>query len=218
MAEIWGLAVTAAVGLYSANQANSAAKDGARAQQAGLDAATAEQRRQYDQSREDRAPWLEAGQGALAQMQALNNGDFSSFKESPDYQWTLDQGFKGLDRSAAARGGLYGGGHSADLIDYGQGQASRQYGTYYSRLSDLANGGNATAGALGTLGANFANNVGANAIQGGQNRASSYNQQANNNSQFAAGLGNAFGQWYGNNSAQNGGGSGWYLGNNPGRG
>lgn len=214
----WVAVATVAVGAYSANRSNAAAKDGARAQQQGLDAATAEQQRQYDLAREDRKPWLEAGQGALAQMQQLNSGDFSSFKESPDYQWTLDQGFKGLDRSAAARGGLYGGGHSADLVDYGQGQASKQYGTYYSRLSDLATGGNATAGALGALGANYANNVGANAIQGGMNRASSYNQQANNNSQFAAGLGGAFSNWYGNNSAQNGGGTGWYLGNNPGKG
>lgn len=214
----WVAVASVAVGAYSASQANSAAKDGARAQQAGLDAATAEQQRQYNQTREDQMPWLQAGQSALSQMQQLNSGDFSSFKESPDYQWTLDQGYKGLDRSAAARGGLYSGGHSADLVDYGQGQASKQYGTYYSRLSDLANGGNATAGTLGTLGANYANQVGQNAIQGGNNRASSYQTQANNNSQFAAGAVNAFGNWYGNNSAQNGGGSGWYLGNNPGKG
>lgn len=214
----WVAVATVAVGAYGADRQNAAAKDANRAQQQGLDAATAEQQRQYDLAREDRKPWLEAGQGALAQMQALNSGDFSSFKESPDYQWTLDQGFKGLDRSAAARGGLYSGGHSADLVDYGQGQASRQYGTYYSRLSDLANGGNATAGALGNLGANYANNVGANAIAGGQNRASSYQQQANNNSQFAAGLGGMFNNWYQNNSAANGGGTGWYLGNNPGKG
>lgn len=214
----WVAVASVAVGAYSANKANSAAKDGARAQQQGLDAATAEQRRQYDQTRQDQMPWLNAGTGALAQMQALNSGDFSSFKESPDYQWTLDQGYKGLDRSAAARGGLYSGGHSADLIDYGQGQASRQYGTFYSRLSDLATGGNATAGSLGSLGAMMANNIGNNAIQGGMNRASSYQQRANNNSQLAAGLGGALNNWYQNNSANNGGGTGWYLGNNPGKG
>lgn len=214
----WVAVASVAVGAYSANRQNSAAKDGARAQQQGLDAATGEQRRQYDQTREDQMPWLQAGQGALSQLQALNSGDYSSFKESPDYQFTLDQGFKGLDRSAAARGGLYSGGHSADLVNYGQGAASQQYGNYYNRLASLAGVGQTAANSLGGFGQNAANQIGYNAIQGGNNRASSYQAQGNNNSQFAAGLGGSLANWYQNNSAQNGGGTGWYLGNNPGKG
>lgn len=219
MAEIWAAAVaTVAVGAYTADQQRGAARDAANAQQDGLDAATAEQRRQYDQTRQDQMPWLQAGQGALGQLQALNSGDFSSYKESPDYKFRFDQGLQANDRSAAARGGLYGGGHSADLMSYGAGMASQGYGDYYNRLASLAGLGQTTASGLGSLGAGMANQIGNNAIMGGANRASSYQQNANTNSQFASGLGNAFGQWYGNNSAQNGGGSGWYLGQNPGRG
>jgi hypothetical protein len=214
----WAVAATVAVGLYSADQQAGAAEDAANAQRDGADAATAEQRRQYDQTRQDQMPWLNAGTSALGQMQALNSGDFSSFKESPDYQFTLQQGIQAGDRGAAARGGLYSGGHSADLMKYGQGLASQQYGTYYSRLSDLANGGNATAGSLGQLGGNMANQIGNNMNNAAAGRASSYLSRGDAYSQAAAGVGGAFNNWYQNNSAQNGGGSGWYLGSNPGKG
>lgn len=53
MAEIWGAAIAAGAGLAGGALASSGAKRAARAAQAGADAATAEQRRQYDQTRED---------------------------------------------------------------------------------------------------------------------------------------------------------------------
>lgn len=213
----WGVAV-AAIGAYGASQQAGAAKDGARAQRDAADAATAEQRRQYDQTREDQAPWLQAGQGALGQLQALNGGDFSSFKESPDYQFRFNEGMRGLDRSAAAKGGLYGGGHSADLLKYGAGMASQGYGDYYNRLASIAGVGQTTASGLGSLGMGMANQIGNNYQAAG--RASAYGSQGQADawSGFAAGLGGQVNNWYQNNSAKNGGGSGWYLGNNPGKG
>lgn len=214
----WGIAAAAVVGAYSANQQSKAAKGAANAQTRAADAATEEQRRQFDLTRQDQQPWLQAGQNALTQMQALNSGDFSSFKESPDYQFAFNQGLQGLDRSAAARGSLFSGGHSADLMQFGQGLASQNYSNFYNRLAGLSGTGQTTASGLGTLGANMAGNIGNNLMNAGNARASAYGNIADANSQLAGGIGGAFNNWYQRNSANNGGGTGWYLGNNPGKG
>jgi hypothetical protein len=72
MAEIWGAALaTVAVGAYSANQQKQAAKGAAGAAQRSADAATNEQARQYDQSRQDMLPWLNTGTAALNQLAAI---------------------------------------------------------------------------------------------------------------------------------------------------
>jgi hypothetical protein len=119
----------------------------------------AEQQRQFDLSRSDQMPWMQAGSSALGQMQALNSGDFSKFYQSPDYQFALDQGMKGLDRSAAARGRLYSGGYGQDLTNYAQGLATQNYGNYYGRLADMAGIGQSSAQNLAGYGAQKANQI-----------------------------------------------------------
>jgi hypothetical protein len=185
-------AITVGTTLYGASQQKGAAKSAANAQQQAADAATAEQARQYDQTRADQQPWMQAGQQALGQMQSLNSGDFSSFKQSPDYQFAFDQGLQGLDRSAASRGSLYSGGQSADLMKFGQGLASQNYNQYYNRLAGLSGAGQTTATGLGQLGQQYANNVGQIGLHQANNMASSYQQQANANSQAAGAVGGAF--------------------------
>ena len=157
---------------WSANKQAGAVKDGAKK-------SIAEQQRQFDLTRKDMMPWMQAGQGALGQMQALNSGDYSKFYASPDYQFTLDQGMKFADRSAAQRGRLYSGGYGQDWVNYGQGLASTQYGNYYGRLADLAGVGNTTASNLGTFGQNKANSVSTQYGNIGQARASAYQGYAN---------------------------------------
>ncbi|KAF1692652.1 hypothetical protein [Pseudoxanthomonas koreensis] len=210
-AAVGGAVVGGAINLYGQKKADAA-------QQKGIDQATAEQRRQFDLSRQDQQPWLHAGQNALTQLQALNSGDFSSFNNSPDYQFARDQGLQGLDRSAAARGGLWSGGADADRMQYASGLATQNYGNYYNRLSSLAGLGQTTASGLGTLGQGYANNMGNLAIDGANARASGYQNQANTLGQLAYGAGGAFSDWYQGNKANNPGGTPWYLGNNPGRG
>ena len=208
--------VAAGVGIYSANKQAGAAKASANASQKATDATIAEQRRQFDLSRSDQMPWLDAGKGALGQMQALNNGDFSKFYQSPDYQFVLDQGMKSLDRSAAASGRLYSGGYGQDLTKYAQGMATQNYGNYYSRLADMAGVGNSTAGNLGVLGQNFANSFGNAQSNLANARSSSYQNQANAWTGFAGGVGSEFGDWWGTrDKSMNGG---WYFGNQPGKG
>lgn len=185
----WAMVGAAAITVVGGYMSNKEANKG---NEASID----EQRRQYDQSRQDQLPWLQAGTGALAQMQALNSGDFSSFKQSPDYQFSYDQGMQALDRSAAARGGLYSGGHSADAMKFGSGLAAQNYNTFYNRLQSMAGQGQTTAGSLQTLGQNVANNIGAA-------RQSSYNNNAQTYGATANALAGLYGQYMGQRN-QNG--------------
>lgn len=192
----WGAVAAAVVGAYSASQSNKAANKGAKGSEAAAQASIDEQRREYDQSRADQLPWLTAGSGALGQMNALNAGDFSSFHASPDYQFALKQGMDSLDSSAAARGGLFGGGHTRDLVNYGQGMAEQNYNNYYNRLQSMAGQGQTTASGLGALGANMATNIGNQYTNAATARNSAYGTIANNNSQAAAGFAGALNNAY----------------------
>lgn len=213
----WGMVAGAAAGLVGNALSNRSSRRGADAAAGAQYAAIDEQRRQYDQTREDMAPWLSAGRNALTGLQGLLS-DPNSIQDSNAYQWRFGQGLQALDRSAAAGSALGSGGHSADLLRFGQGLASQEYGDQWNRLAGLAGVGQTTASSLGSLGANMAGNVG-NALGNiGNIRQSSYQQQGANNASLAYGLGGAFNNWYQNNLANNPGGTGWYIGNNPGRG
>lgn len=144
--------------------------------------------------------------------------DYSAFYQSPDYQFALNQGLQGLDRSAAARGSLYSGGQSADVLGYASGLATQNFNNYANRLAGLAGIGQTTATNLAGQGQAYANNIGQIGINNAALQSQSIYNRADTNSQLAAGLGGAFNKWYQQNSANNGGGSGWYLGNNPGKG
>lgn len=75
----------------------------------------------------------------------LDNPD--SINESAAYKFRYDQGQKALERSAAAKGSLNSGNTLAALVNYGQGQASQEYGSQMDRLAGLygtAEGANAS--------------------------------------------------------------------------
>jgi hypothetical protein len=204
----WGVAAAAVVGLYSANKQSQAGKAGAAAQTAASQYATDEQRREYDQSRQDQLDWLTKGQWALGQQQAALQGDLSGFHDSPDYAYTLDQSIKAADRGAASRGALGSGGHSADLLQLGQGLASQNFNSYYNRLAGLSNTGQNTAQNLGGLGANMAGQIGQNAMNGANARASSYANTANAWGNYGNQLVGMIGQYYGSRNNTNSG--QWY--------
>lgn len=189
----WVAAAVAVVGGVAQHQAS---KKAAKAGQAGEAAAIAEQQRQYDQTRADNMPWLQAGQGALAKLEALNNGDYSGFNQSPDYLWAQESGVNALDRSAAARGNLFSGGHSVDLTKFGQGNATQYLGNYRGSLQSLAGVGQTAANNLGVFGQNAADSIGQGYRNQGAIRASSYQQQGDNYGQLAAGLGGMWNRYY----------------------
>lgn len=218
MAAITGAALAAGAAVYSANRQSSAARSAARTQQQAADAQVAEQRRQYDLSRQDQMPFLQAGTDALRRQQQALDGDWSGFQNSPDYAYALEQMQRGVERGAAARGSLFNVGTNVDLSRALGGLASQNFNNYWNRLAGRAGQGQVTATNLGALGANMATNIG-NAYQNAANaRSSSYAAQANAQSQMAGAIGGLFNNWYQTNSANNGGGSGWYLGSRPGPG
>jgi hypothetical protein len=198
MAAITGAALMAGAAAYSANRQASAADDAADAAQNASDASIAEQRRQYDQTRADQAPWMQAGQDALGRQQAFLDGDMSGFNNSAMYQFANQQMRQGTERSAAASGGLNSGRFQADLTDRINGLAGQHANTYWNQLAGRAGQGQATASGLGALGANMAGNIG-NDMWGAANaRASGYQQRADANSQLGFGLAGIF-----NNLQQN---------------
>ncbi len=126
--------------------------------------------------------------------------------QDPGYQFRLKEGMQGLERSAAARGGLLSGGTLKGIQRYGQDMASQEYQNAFNRyqaeragtlnpLQSLAGVGQSTANTLGTMGMNYANQVG-ELYQGGANaRASGYVGGANAINQ---GIGNVSNQYYQN--------------------
>lgn len=189
--------VMGAATVYSASQQRKAASKGAQAQTDASNAAIAEQRRQYDQTRTDLSPYMQFGQQAIPGLSALNSGDYSGFLKSPDYLAARDLGQSQIDHSAAARGGLFGGGHTRDSINFGGQLASQYLSNYRNSLFQQAGMGQNAAAGLGGLGANMANQIGAQYNNIGNSRQSSYQSQADTNSQMAGGLAGLFGQYAG---------------------
>ncbi len=148
----------------------------ARGQRRGI----AEQRRQYNQTRSDLAPYREAGAFGLEQLTGLLQ-DPSSYLKDPSYQFQLDEGLRGLTQRAAAGGTLQSGNTLRDIVKFSGGLASTGY---QQRVSDLQG--------LSTMGQNAANQTGAF----GQNTANqiSGGYQGIGNAQAATGIGigNAF--------------------------
>jgi hypothetical protein len=194
------------------------------AAQAGLTAsreATALQKQMYDQTRTDQTPWRNAGTNALAQMNwgmgLPSGGDSgatpfqgqgqqgslmqkfgaSDFQQDPGYSFRLSEGMKGLERSAAARGGLLSGAALKGITRYNQDMGSQEYqnaynrfnsdqSTQYNRLAAMAGLGQTANGVNAAAGQNYANQAGNNMMTNGANqgnaalmagnaRASSYN-------------------------------------------
>lgn len=103
---------------------------------------------------------MDAGTTALAQLGALNSGDYSGFLNSPDYLATQQSGLQTLDRSAAARGALNSGGADADRIAFGANLGAQQLGAYRGSLQNLVQVGQNAAGNLAGVSNNYATNTG----------------------------------------------------------
>jgi hypothetical protein len=129
----------------------------------------------------------------------------SDFQTDPGYAFRMSEGMKGLERSAAARGGLLSGGTLKGIQRFGQDLASQEYTNAFNRyqtnraaqlnpLQSLAGVGQTSANTLGAAGTQFANtmgNIGMNQanVQGNaaMARASAYNNTLNQLSSLAGG-------------------------------
>jgi hypothetical protein len=158
----------------------SAGKDAGRAQVAAQKAATAENRRQFDLTREDFQPFREAGIGALGQQQDIlglqgagaQQAAFDAFKDSPGQAFLRDRGEKALLRNSAAIGGLGGGNIRSGLQQQGIGFANQQFGDFQNRLAGISGGGQSATTQGAQIGANLSGQISQGLAGQGQARAS----------------------------------------------
>lgn len=95
---------------------------------------------------------------SMTQQQA-----FDAFRNTPGYQFGLDQGMKAVQASAAARGGLNSGATLKALQRYGNDYADQQgYTPYMNRLAGLFGGAQTAASSMGQAGQNYASAYGQN--------------------------------------------------------
>jgi hypothetical protein len=171
--------------LGSALFGSRSASKAADTQAAAADRAAELQAEQYRQTREDQAPYRQAGYNALAEMQRTAGNVPGAFKfgagdyqADPGYAFRLSEGQKALDRSAAARGGLISGGALKAAQRFGQDMGSQEYQSAYNRAltgyntgvasenqlynrqAGLAGIGQTSANLVGQAGQNYATNVG----------------------------------------------------------
>jgi hypothetical protein len=182
-------------------------------QASAADRAAELQREQFERQVELQAPFREVGVRALPELEAASRYTpfgMDQFKADPGYAFRMSEGMKGLERSAAARGGLLSGGTLKGIQRFGQDLASQEYTNAFNRyqternarlnpLQSLAGFGQTSTNQLGAAGQNYATGAGealgagaqarasgymgaANAIAGGVGQYMNYNQQQQQNS------------------------------------
>lgn len=136
----------AALAAHGAGKQADAAKSAAELQHEDAQSALAFQEKEFGTQQANEAPWLKAGQGAVTSLSdMLKNGTFGDWtgkfsaptdvteQNDPGFQFRLQQGQQALERSAAARGTVLGGGTAKALTRYGQDYGSNEYSNVYNR-------------------------------------------------------------------------------------
>ena len=164
----WGIVAGVGASLVGASMQSDSAENAAQTQANSSAAGIAEQRRQYDQTRDDYSPYRAAGAQALGQYQGELNGRTSAadVMNEPGYQFGLDQGQLALDRKAAAGGGRVSGAALKSAAEYATNYATTGYGAAYqrrqdrlNRLASLAGIGQSATGGSAQAGQNASNNI-----------------------------------------------------------
>lgn len=170
--------------LFAGSQQAGAAREGGTLMAQAQREAIAEQRRQYDVTRADFAPYRETGATALGEYGALfgvgreglvspeeQEAARGRFKTSPGYEFRMGEGIRAFDRAASARGQLQSGGTGKALTRYAQGVASDEFGSYANRLAQIAGVGQAATGSTAAAGQTTAGNISGTLMAGGQAQA-----------------------------------------------
>ena len=204
------------------------------AQRDALDQQLALQQRMYEQTRTDFAPYRESGAANLNQLNTLlgiggNRGaaDYGKYATAeftpemfakgvdPGYAFRLSEGLKGIDRQAAARGGLISGNALKAASGYAGDQASQEYQNAFNRyqttrgntLSPFQTGaaaGQSAAAMQGQANVNFGSAGGQAISNYGQGVSGAYGAQGQGANQaygnYGQGVSGAYGA-YGTNAA-----------------
>lgn len=204
----WGAAAVVGGALIGAVATSSAASKQAGAENHASDLSN----QQYEQTRADQAPFREAGYNALGKIQTgmAPGGQFSKtfsglgdLSSDPGYQFRMDQGMRGVDAGAAARGGVLSGAALKAEQQYGQDYASNEYNNAFNRFqTNQTNSFNRLASVAG-IGQTSANQTAAAGEQNVQNQTNAIVGSANAGAAGAIGVGNSLSN--GGNSLAN-----WY--------
>lgn len=170
--------------LLGAHTANSAADAESAAMQAAID----EQRRQYDTTRQDLMPWMQAGQGALNNLQ----NPATAYQASPGYAWARSEGQRDIGNQFAARGAGQSGNALRALSEFQTGLAQQDYGNWWNQQAGLAGVGQSATTNAAAMGQNTAGNVGNYLAGQGQSRASGI---WNRNASLGQGLQDGVSNW-----------------------
>ena len=198
---------------------SSGAKKAAKAQLQAAREANALQERMFNQQVALQEPFRQAGLTTQAELlrqfglggDAASQGygnmlrDFSAedFQADPGYAFRLQEGLKGMDRQAAARGGLISGGALKAAQRYGQEMGSQEYqnaynrynqnrGTRYNMLTGQQAVGQSATNAQTQAAGSYGQQAGQTLMDMGNARASGYMGSANAWSNALQGAGNAF--------------------------
>lgn len=192
--------------LYAGSEQAGAAREGGTLMAQAQRESIAEQRRQYDVTREDFAPYRETGAAALGEYGALfgvgreglvspeeQTAARERFQTSPGYEFRMGEGIRAFDRSASARGQLGSGGTGKALTRYAQGVASDEFGSYANRLAQIAGVGQTATGSTAAAGQTTAGNISGTLMAGGQAQAGALQNAATARASGFVGGANAIG-------------------------
>jgi hypothetical protein len=154
--------------LISGGAQKRAAQQAADAQTNAAQLSIAEQQRQYDQTRADNMPFLQAGTDALGQergLLGLNGNDqqqtsIDALRASPLYQSLYRNGNEAALANASATGGLRGGNAQHSFYNLGEDTLTNVIQSQLANLGSLRTGGQNVGNFLGQAGAAKAGAVG----------------------------------------------------------
>lgn len=135
---------------------------------------------------------------------ALTAPDYSAFYASPDYNFRRTEGMRGVEQSAAARGGASSGNALKALAEFNSNIAAGEFGNYFNRQAALAGIGQTATSQSANAGLATGANVGNALIHAGNARASGVADQYNAIGAGLSGLGQAFGYWNANRGGMSG--------------
>jgi hypothetical protein len=220
-----GMSLGGAAEEVTSGGASGAAQDAAQTANAAADRDLALRTRMYEEDVARQEPWRKAGITALNKLTPLATEytpfGMKQFQQDPGYAFRMSEGMKGLERSAAARGGLLSGATLKGIQRFGQDLGSQEYQNAFNRyqtersarlnpLQSLAGVGQTATNQLGAAGREYGSSAGsimsgqginsANALLAGQQaRSSSYGQ-----------LGSALGKYLGGGGTFGMGGGGTF--------
>lgn len=98
-------------------------------------------------------PFFDLGTAANERLMSTfgPGGDFTQFRDSPGYQFALEEGNRAIGNSAAARGMNLSGAQLKALQRFGQGTADQNFNNWFNRQMAMAGRGQNAANTMANI-------------------------------------------------------------------